>query len=106
MSAEQLSIYELLVIARDPSERKHKGAETSVAAYRKVEGAKEVTYQKILTLVKARGEFGATSKEIAYALGKQLHAISGRLSEMRAMKWLKDSGMRRDGAAVLVVEGE
>lgn len=104
MSVEQLDIYELLVVARDPSERKHKGSETSVAAHRKIEGTKEVTYQKILTLVKARGEFGASSKEIAYALGKQLHAISGRLSEMRAMGKLRDSGLRREGAAVLVVK--
>lgn len=104
MSQEQLSIYELLVIARDPTERKHGGNEESVAAHTKVTPSKTETYRKIMDLVRARGEFGATSKEVSYAMGKQLNCLSGRFSELRAMGWLKDSGLRRDGAAVLVVK--
>lgn len=99
---QQLSILE--VIERDVCERRHRGNPQSVEAHKKVVHTKQETYKKIMDLVRAREEFGATSKEVAYAMGKQLNCISGRFSELRAMGWLKDSGIRRNGAAVLVVE--
>jgi Fic family protein len=44
-----------------------------------------------------------TSKQVAYALGRPLNAISGRLSELLAMGELERTGARMDGAAVLRV---
>ena len=88
----------------DPSARKHKGAPTSVAAHRRIAHTKQDSYKWIMDLLTARGEFGATSKEIAASKGIDLHKVSGRLSELKAMGWIEENGSRRDGAAVLVVK--
>lgn len=69
----------------DPSARKHKGNPQSRAAYDRVKHTKADTYKSIMSLLEARGEFGATSKEIAAAKGVELNTISGRLSELKAM---------------------
>lgn len=100
---EQLTIDQILRLAVDPCERKHGGNELSKIAHSKVVHSKQETYKKIIALLRARGEYGCTSKEIAAAMGKQLNCISGRCSEIRAMGWVKDSGIRRDGAAVLIL---
>lgn len=91
------------VIQNDPSARKHRNNPQSVAAHKKIVHTKQDTWKEITDLIAARGEYGATSKEIAAAQGKLLHAISGRLAELKQMKWIKENGQRRDGAAVLVV---
>lgn len=101
MNTEQ---QQLDLIFRDPSARKHKGNAQSVGAHKRVIGTKSDTWKQIMELIKARREYGATSKEIAAAQGKLLHAISGRLAEMKQMGWIKENGERRDGAAVLVVK--
>lgn len=87
----------------DPSARKHKGSPTSVAAHDRVAHTKQDSYKWIMELLTARGEYGATSKELAASKGIDLHKVSGRLSELKAMQWIKENGLRRDGAAVLVV---
>lgn len=101
---EQITIEEILRQAVDPSESRHKGNPQSVAAHEKIVRSKSQTYQKILAYVRQRG--GATSKEIALGLGygAGVNKISGRLSELRYSNppRLKDSGLRRGGAAVLV----
>jgi len=88
----------------DPCERKHKGNAQSIEAHKRVLHSKQETYKRIMALISSRGEFGATSKEIAYAFGVELNTISGRFSELKAMRWLRESGERREGAAVLVCE--
>lgn len=85
----------------DPSARKHHNNPQSVAAHDRVKRTKEETYKKIMALLNARGEYGATSKEIAAAFGVELNTISGRFSELKAMGWIEENGSRRDGAAVL-----
>ena len=99
----QLSILELLTISVDPSARKHKVSPTSVEAHEKVRPSKEHVYKRIMGLLNARAEFGATSKEIAAAFGVQLNCLSGRCSELKTMGWIKENGQRRDGAAVLII---
>jgi predicted transcriptional regulator len=42
-----------------------------------------------------------TSKEIAEFLNRPLNAISGRLSELKAIGKIEKTGQRRDGAAEL-----
>lgn len=90
-------------ISRDPCARKHGGNEMSKLAHSKVVHSKQETYKRIMTLLRARGEYGCTSKEIAAAMGKQLNCISGRFAEMKQMGWIKENGERRNGAAVLVI---
>lgn len=102
---EQLTIDQVLRIAVDPCERKHKGNPQSVAAHEKVVSTKQETYKKLMAIIKARGPYGATSKELAAAIGKPLHCVSGRLSETKAMGWIKENGERRNGAAVLILAG-
>lgn len=87
----------------DICESRHRGNAESQAAHDKVVPTKTDTWKKIMNLISSRGEFGATSKEIAYAMGKQLHAISGRCSELKAMGWIKPTELRREGSAVLIL---
>jgi hypothetical protein len=100
MNSEQ----QLALIFRDPSARKHKNNPCSVDAHTRVVPTKAAAWKRIMDLIKARGEFGLTSKECAAAFGVQLNTISGRFSELRAMGWIKGNGQRRDNAAVLVVK--
>jgi len=88
----------------DITSRKHRGSPESVEAHDRVVQSKELMRERIMYVVQDRGD--ATSKEIAYALGKQLHAISGRCSELVMQGRLKKSGKRRNGAAVLVKGSE
>jgi len=62
---------------------RHLGNDESDRANRIIHGSKEQTRLRILELVKASGDRGMTCSEIAAALGKEMHAISGRLSEMK-----------------------
>lgn len=105
MTGEQMTIDQILRMVTDPCTSRHRGNPQSVEAHAKVLHGKAETYQKILDYVEKRG--GATSKEIALALGHGagVNKISGRLSELRYCKppKLKDSGERRQGAAVLVI---
>jgi hypothetical protein len=87
----------------DPSARKHKGNPASVAAHERVKHTKQDTYQRILSRLQVLGSHGATSKELAAVQGVPVHYISGRLSEMKALKLIEENGSRRDGAAVLVI---
>jgi hypothetical protein len=98
-----MTIEDILRVSVDPCERKHGGNPQSEAAHKKVVYTKQATYRRIMDLLTARGEFGATSKEIAGAFGVGLNTISGRFSELKAMRWIKENGERRNGAAVLVV---
>ena len=100
MSAQQLNIFEIITLSQDISARKHKGNENSELAHEKIRHGKEEKYKAILALLKSQG--GMTSKEIAAAFGVQLNCLSGRFSELLAMKWIKRTGEKREGAAVLI----
>lgn len=103
MSFEQLTIDQVLRMTLDPCANRHKNNPQSVEAHKKVVHTKQDSYKRIMDLLKARGSYGATSKEIAAAFGVELNTISGRFSEMKAMLWIKESGERRNGAAVLIL---
>ncbi len=51
---------------------------------------------------------GATLKEIATALelGQQIHLVSGRVTELKNLGLIYDTGMRREGQTVWRVENE
>ena len=80
-----------------------RGNPQSQAAHEKIVSTKREIHERILKLIRARGEYGATSKEVAAAIGKPVNCISGRLSELKMTGQLKKSELTRRGAAVLIV---
>lgn len=103
-NSSQLNIFSILNQASDPCSRKHGGNPQSEAAHKRVVHSKAETYKKILEYVESVGK--ANVRQIAEALGykKEIHKISGRLSELKMMKppKLRKVGVE-DGAAVLEV---
>lgn len=89
-----------LSIDFDITARKHGGNIASIAAHDRVRTHKADTWAEILSLLH-RGPM--TGKEIAHAMGRELHCISGRLSELIAAKKIERTRERRDGSAVLRV---
>jgi DNA-binding transcriptional ArsR family regulator len=63
--------------------------------------SKKDKYKTILDLLEIYSACGLTSKEISGLTDKSLNAISGRLSELKAMGLIEPTGERREGAAVL-----
>lgn len=87
-----------LSIDFDITARKHHGNAASRAAHESVKQHKADTSAEIISLLQ-RGPM--TGKEIAHAMGRELHCISGRLSELIAAKKIERTGERREGSAVL-----
>lgn len=99
MTAEQLTIDQILRVAADPCENRHLGNPQSIEAHKRVLHSKEETYKRIIEVLKTRGP--STSKEIATALGVQLNCVSGRYSELKALGRIQETGIKRMGAAEL-----
>lgn len=95
------SINDTLIQLSDITRNRHRDNPQSNAAHERIVHTKEDTYKRILKYVDSVGR--ATSKEIAAALGygKEMHRISGRLSELKAMNRLRGTGESREGAEVL-----
>jgi len=88
----------------DICESRHRGSPESAAAFEKIAGSKQAMYDRILNFARGQQE-GITVHEVAAAFGKTPNCVSGRLSELRMLGKLKKSGQRRNGAAVLLIEG-
>ena len=84
----------------DPTKNKHGGNAQSNAAFEKIE--ETLTHRQNAVLGIIRDCVNATSKDVAYWLCSPLNAISGRITELKAMGKIKQIG-RRDGCAVYVV---
>ena len=85
----------------DITKNKHGVNAQSNAAFEKISG-KINTMQQQVAIAINRASAGATSKDIAHWLRRPLNAISGRITELKAMGKIKQIG-RRDGCAVYVV---
>lgn len=81
---------------------RHKGNAESVAANERVAPFKDRDRERIYRWFLEKAKGGATSKDVTRCLGIPYTTVSGRLSELKAAKWLRETGQRRDGAAVLV----
>jgi len=83
----------------DICEARHRGNSESQDA-NPATAAKRDAWKRILAALAIKP---ATSKELAEELGygDQIHRISGRLSELKAMKEIVKTGVRREGAAEL-----
>ena len=99
--AQRLPLFRLLE-SRDPTARKHGGAPTSEKAHAKIRPHKRRIYAQILRLYRGAASTGITAKELAVKLGKPLHAVSGRLTELRQWGFLFRIDLKREDSFVLV----
>ena len=104
--SQQMTIEDVLRMAVDPCESRHRGNSESVVAHAKVAPSKEVACKRIVAWLSTQGSRGGTSHEIAAALGygNAINRISGRLTTLKALGWIEKSGEVRNGAAVLQVK--
>ena len=87
----------------DICSKKHGGNPESKAANFKIEPHKFSLRQRVYSRLVLAGTYGATCKEISLLEGRPMHAISGRLSELKAQGEIQESERTRDGGRVLVV---
>jgi len=84
----------------DISSRKHGGSLESKDAFTLVRGSINGMHEEVLAAIDKFGPL--TSKELAQILGRPVHSVSGRCSELKALCYLeKVPGLRREGSAVL-----
>lgn len=82
----------------DVTANRHKGNAASIDA-NPSEAAKRESHRQILAFISFMGK--ATSKAIARELGKPLNAVSGRVSELKALGEIEETGERDEGCNVL-----
>lgn len=87
---------------RDITAAKHGGNAESEAAYMRASATMALRRAEVLALIKAIGRNGMTCKEVARVMGVEMHAVSGRISELKRDGLIRPNGERRDGGAVLV----
>jgi hypothetical protein len=99
------------IFPADPCAGRHRGAETSTQAHAAILPTKRQTHERIMAIVQARGDAGATVHELADAMGTTPNCVSGRLTELRALGRLTfaldaaGNNVKRRGACVLVETG-
>lgn len=86
----------------DPCRYKHGGTDTSRAAWEKAKHG-VVESQQIILDVLRKAPAGLTCKEISLILGKAMHKISGRITELWEQGIIQKSNQRRDGGRVLIL---
>jgi len=86
---------------KDITQNRHGGNANSAAAFETIADTLTNRQNDVLSAL-LRHPAGMTSKEVAEWLESPLNAISGRISELKAMGRIRESG-RRDGCAVLVM---
>ena len=79
---------------------RHRGNAASRAANRRV--AKSEDRELVLGIIKSKGI--TYSKEIAAIMEKPLHTISGRLSELKALGLIEDTGERVEGCGCVRIK--
>jgi len=89
----------------DITKNKHGGNAQSNAAFDKLYSKLTLRQEQVLASVRIKGSDGRTCKEIAERHGCGMNAVSGRLTELKRMGKIKQSG-RRDGCAVWVINDE
>jgi hypothetical protein len=86
----------------DPTKNKHGGNAQSNAAFSGIYAHLTLRQEQVLATVKAYGTNGTTCREIAERHGRGMNAISGRLTELKAMGKITQCGTR-DGCAVWIL---
>jgi hypothetical protein len=88
----------------DVCAQKHGGNPESVAANRRASEKKFTLRTAIYMYLRLDKPRGATCKEMAAHFIKPMHAISGRISELKAMGMIIATDELRDGGRVLVAD--
>lgn len=91
-----------MAIPWDVTSGKHGGHKNSRTANDKVAPHKESIRERIRVFVVACGHKGTTLAEIASCFGKQLHQVSGRLTELKISGHLFQSGRDAQGFTIYV----
>lgn len=87
---------QLDLFARRPLSRRT-DPPTSAAAAASIAGALPQLEQEVLAVLRARGEQGATTHELAALMGASLVSVSPRIAPLRERGLVRDSGQRRKG---------
>lgn len=77
----------------------HRGVETSVAAADAIASTTGTMQRLALTLIREAGLYGLTALETCAKAGIDRWAMQPRLSELRRMGLIRDSGQRRRNAS-------
>lgn len=77
----------------------HRGVDTQVAAAKRVDLHAPTARQRVLEHLIACG--GASREEVATAIGMKLQSVCGRMRELVLDGKVIDSGIRREGRAVM-----
>lgn len=89
--------YDEIFLSEDICQNRHHGDAESAAAFQLVSPTIRQAHRDILAWLEVRKE--GTCKEYALAVGKPLHAVSARFSEMRhKLRLIEPTGAKRDGA--------
>jgi len=90
----------------DISARRHKGNEQSSAAFHVIKDRLTQAQERVLGIIKYKGDRGATVNEIAFALDTTPNAISGRVSELKRDGKIYKSGTRktRSGCSAAILK--
>lgn len=88
----------------DPCRRKHGGTDTSNRAWEKAKHGVAECQQVILDVLRQSYPYGLTCKEIAGVLGKAMHKISGRITELLEAGLVRKSNETRNGGRVIQLE--
>lgn len=83
----------------DITARKHRGSATSQAAHRRISPALSKCRQQVLACI-AADPAGKTTAEVAAALGKEMHKVSGRLTELKKTGHIYNTKQVRDGGYI------
>jgi hypothetical protein len=86
----------------DPTKNKHGGNAQSNAAFNSIYAKLTLRQEQVLASIKVKGSTGRTCREIAERHGRGMNAISGRITELKAMGKIKQCGTR-DGCAIWVL---
>ena len=91
----------------DVCKNRHKMSETSVEANLRAENTKTHWQAEVLKFAELYGKDGFTLKDVCRALDKPLNALSGRLSEVKALGLIEPiEGERREGCQVYQLTNE
>jgi hypothetical protein len=90
---------------RDITAGKHGGNAQSVAAYQKAMRGAAQARQDIVNLLKQHPQ-GLTCKEMSVMLNKEMHKLSGRITELKELGQVTSTDAVRDGGAVVVLISE
>lgn len=79
----------------DITARRHGGNAESAAASESIEPDKARLRRMVLNYIASRGYVGATCEEVEFALGLRHQTVSARLTELKRLGQVRDTGRRR-----------